>query len=261
MSASGIHWALTKGQEMSKEFAPRVSKKEREKIDFSSKLTANIFKSSDQKLLEGARLASVKLSTIEVRKQVRTYFNDESIKELAENIKVNGLIQPLVVHRDGNKFVLICGERRYRALTFLGMIEANCFILENKTHEELLSIQFSENSSRENLHYIDVADSVWDYQQASGASERKIMVALGVSKTEVHRSLQLAKLPREIKEAAKKYQLEKYVLLEWSKIPQDHIQQAALESIVSGKITKRSELRTFLAAFIPPALTSKEMRT
>lgn len=237
---------------MTKEFAPRISKKEREKIDFSSKLTSNIFKTSDQRLLEGAKLASVKLSNIEVKKQVRTYFNDESIKELAENIKVNGLIQPLVIHRDGNKFVLICGERRFRALSYLKAEEANCFILENKSSEELLSIQFSENSSRENLHYIDVADSVWDYQQASGASERKIMVALGVSKTEVHRSLQLAKLPFEIKEAAKKFQLEKYVLLEWAKIPIEHVQQKALELIKQGKITKRSELKTFLSTFMPP---------
>lgn len=234
---------------MSKEFAPRVSKKEREKIDFSSKLNQNFFKSSDQKLLEGARLANIKLSDIEVRKQVRTYFNDDSIKELADNIKVNGLIQPLVIHREGSKFVLICGERRFRALTYLNMHEAACFVLENKTQDELLSIQFSENSARENLHYIDVADSIYQYQQASGASERKIMVALGVSKTEVHRSLQLAKIPQELKLAAKNFQLEKYVLLEWESIDQEDIKKALLELIASGRIRKRSELKTFLSTF------------
>jgi ParB family chromosome partitioning protein len=245
---------------MSKEFAPRVSKKEREKIDFSSKLNANIFKTSDQKILEGARLSNIKLSDIEVRKQVRTYFNDDSIKELADNIKVNGLIQPLVIHRENNKFVLICGERRYRALTYLKMQEASCFVLENKTNEELLSIQFSENSSRENLHYIDVADSIYQYQQASGASERKIMVALGVSKTEVHRSLLLARLPVEIKQAAKAYKLEKYVLLEWDKITQPDIKKALVELIASGRIRKRSELRTFLTSFKTLSVESRETR-
>lgn len=245
---------------MSKQFAPRVSKKEREKIDFSSKLSTNLFKTSDQKLLEGARLLSIKLSHIEVRKQVRTYFNDDSIKELAENIKVNGLIQPLVIHREGNKFILICGERRYRALCYLKMVEANCFVLEDKTKEELLSIQFSENSARENLHYIDVADSIYQYQQASGASERKIMVALGVSKTEVHRSLLLAKLPSEMKLAAKTYKLEKYVLLEWDKIDQKDLKKALLELIASGRIRKRSELRTFLSTFKPTLSASKEKR-
>lgn len=245
---------------MSKEFAPRISKKEREKIDFSSKLNSNIFKTSDQKILEGARLSMIKLADIEVRKQVRTYFNDESIKELAENIKVNGLIQPLVIHREDNKFVLICGERRYRALSFLQLAEANCFVLENKTKDELLSIQFSENSARENLHFIDVADSILQYQQASGASERKIMVALGVSKTEVHRSLLLAKLPLEIKLAAKNYKLEKYVLLEWDKVAHPEIKKALLELIAVGKIRKRSELKTFLNTFKSLSSANKELR-
>lgn len=245
---------------MSKEFAPRVAKKEREKIDFSAKLNTNFFKSTDQKILEGARLSNIKLSEIEVRKQVRTYFNDDSIKELAENIKVNGLIQPLVIHREGNKFVLVCGERRFRALTYLKSVDASCFVLENKTKEELLSIQFSENSARENLHYIDVADSIYQYQKVSGASERKIMVALGVSKTEVHRSLFLAKLPTELKQAAKSYKLEKYVLLEWGKIAQLDIKKALLELISSGRIRKRSELKTFLASFKTLNPVSVEIR-
>jgi ParB family chromosome partitioning protein len=247
---------------MSKIFTPRVSKKDREKLDLAGSLNSHLFSKTDQKLLEGARLQNVKLSEISVRKQVRTYFNDDSIKELAENIKLNGLIQPLVIHREGNQFVLICGERRFRAMGLITeMLEAPCFILEDKTSEELMAIQFSENSARENLHYIDVANSILDYQLTTNASERTIMAALGVSKTEVHRSLLIAKLPTELKEAAKKYAIEKYVLLEWDKIPTGKTKASLLKKILSGELTKRAQLQAESSAAVQPASPPQRVPT
>ncbi|MEX1098792.1 MAG: hypothetical protein WEB87_00115, partial [Bacteriovoracaceae bacterium] len=76
---------------MAKTFEARVSKKKREKKDIAAHLDQDIFKFNDEKLLQGARLDDIALDKIEVRKQVRTKFNDESIRELAENIKENGL--------------------------------------------------------------------------------------------------------------------------------------------------------------------------
>ena len=133
---------------MAKKFASRVSKKKRKTIDMSGNLSRDLLKYADQKLLEGARLEEVVLDDILVKEQVRTKFNDSSIKELAANIRVNGLIQPLVLHHDGRgKYTLICGERRFRAMSTLDdMDKAPCFILEGKTPEELMAIQFSENS-------------------------------------------------------------------------------------------------------------------
>jgi ParB family chromosome partitioning protein len=207
---------------MAKEFSARVSKRERKVTDITTVIDEKILRANDQKLLRGAQLANIQLKDIEVRDQVRTKFNDESIMELAENIKVNGLIQPLVLHREGNKFVLICGERRFRAMsTIIDMKEAPCFILENKSKEELMAIQFSENQAREDLHYIDQADSIYGYQKLTGTSERKITAALGISKSEVHRCLMIAKLPKDMKEAAKKFDTEKYVLLEWNELPKN----------------------------------------
>jgi ParB family chromosome partitioning protein len=94
---------------MSKNFAPRMKKNERAKIDLTGNISRDVFRVSDDKLLRGAMLQTLKLSKVTVRDQVRTKFNEDSLRELADNIKVNGLIQPLVVHREGDKFVLICG--------------------------------------------------------------------------------------------------------------------------------------------------------
>ncbi len=232
---------------MAKEFSARVSKKERKLTDITTGIDERILKSNDQKLLRGAQLATIGLDKISVREQVRTKFNDESLRELAENIKVNGLIQPLVIHRENDKFFLICGERRFRAMNLIDLKEAPCFILENKTKEELMAIQFSENQAREDLHYIDQADSIFGYQKLTGTSERKITAALGISKSEVHRCLMIAKLPKIIKEAAKQFNTEKYVLLEWDELPKNEFRDEILEKILKGEITKRVQLKKIIS--------------
>lgn len=232
---------------MAKEFSARVSKRERKVTDITSGIDEKILRANDQKLLRGAQLSNIFLKDIVVRDQVRTKFNDDSLRELGENIKVNGLIQPLVLHREDNKFVLICGERRYRAMTLIEMKDAPCFILENKTKEELMAIQFSENQAREELHYIDQADSIYGYQKLTGTSERKITAALGISKSEVHRCLMIAKLPKDIKEAAKRNDIEKYVLIEWDELPKNEFKDEIRKSIVSGEITKRLQLKRIIS--------------
>jgi len=228
---------------MSKTFAARVSKKQRTTIDLSDKIGKDIFKISDERLLQGATLAEIHIKEIVVKEQVRTKFNDDSIKDLAKNIELNGLIQPLVLHQDKNgRYRLICGERRYRALSFNKAEKAPCFVLANKTEEELMAIQFSENSSREELHYVDKADGILNYQIATEASERKIQAALGISKSEVHRSLLIAKMPRPLKEAAKQYDIEKYVLLEWDAMDKSVLKADIEKKILAGEIVKRAEL-------------------
>ncbi|AUN99671.1 ParB/RepB/Spo0J family partition protein [Bacteriovorax stolpii] len=234
---------------MSKTFAARVSKKERNTIDLAEKVGREIFKVSDDRLLQGAKLTEIQMKEIVVKEQVRTKFNDDSIKDLAKNIELNGLIQPLVLHQDKNgRYRLICGERRYRALTFNKAVSAPCFVLENKTEEELMAIQFSENSAREELHYVDKADGILNYQIATEASERKIQAALGISKSEVHRSLLIAKMPKFIKEAAKRYDIEKYVLLEWDALPKGSLKSDVEKKILAGDITKRAELARIINA-------------
>lgn len=234
---------------MAKEFSARVSKRERKVTDITAGIDEKILRANDQKLLRGAQLSTIALNQIVVRDQVRTKFNDESLRELGENIKVNGLIQPLVIHREVNKFVLICGERRFRAMTLIDMKEAPCFILENKTKEELMAIQFSENQAREDLHYIDQADSIYGYQKLTGTSERKITAALGISKSEVHRCLMIAKLPKDLKEAAKAHNIEKYVLLEWDELPKNEFKTEIRDRILSGEINKRVQLKRIIAQF------------
>ncbi len=232
---------------MAKTFAPRVSKTMRKKVSLSSDISQDIFRRSDQKLLQGARLDEIKLKQVKVKDQVRTKFNDDSLKELADNIRENGLIQPIVLHLDEDKnYRLICGERRFRAMKLIELESAPCFVLEKKTEEELMAIQFSENSSREELHYVDKADGIYNYHKATKASERKVVASLGISKTEVHRSLIIGRLSAKVKNAAKDFDVEKYVLIEFSAIEDKKLKQKVQKLILSGELTKRSQLKRMI---------------
>ena len=229
---------------MGKIFAQRVAKKDRETIDLSERLPTDLFhRLQDNNFLKNAKIAPLNLKDICVKEQVRTKFNDHSLEELAKNIKENGLIQPLVVHLNERKYTLICGERRYRAMSSLDMKTTPCFILEDKTEKELMAIQFSENSSRESLHYIDKSEGIYNYQKATAASERKMTHALSISKSEIHRSLIIAKMPKKLKDAAKMYDIEKYVLLEFNTLEEGPQKKAIEMRILEGRLTKRSTLK------------------
>lgn len=233
-------------RKVTKQFASRISKKQRKSIDLTNLIGEEVFKRSDKKLLEGVLLDEVNLFDILLKEQVRTKFNDNSIRELAKNIETNGLIQPLVVHRVGAKYTLICGERRYRAMSLIKMEKAPCYILENKSDEELMAIQFSENSSRESLHYIDKANGILNYQKATKASERKIQADLGISKSEVHRGLLMARMSEPLKQAAKSYDIEKYVLLEFHVLEASELKSKIERQILIGEMTKRVELKKMI---------------
>ena len=243
---------------MAKSFAPRVSKKKRKTIDLSENLNRDLIKLADDRLLRGAKLDEILIKDIIVKDQVRTKFNDSSLKELSANIKVNGLIQPLVLHKSKKGYTLICGERRFRAMSLINMKKCPCFILDNKTEEELMAIQFSENSSREALHYIDKADGILNYQKATKASERKICAALGISKSEVHRSLLIARMPAKLRDSAKIHNIEKYVLLELDALEKSPLRTKLTKLVHSGEITKRSQLKKAIKTGVVAAGTKKK---
>ena len=111
-----------------------------------------------------------------------------------------------------------------------------------------MAIQFSENSAREQLHYIDQADSIYGYKKLTGASERKIQAALGISKSEVHRCLLIARLPKAVKEAAKNHNTEKYVLLEWGALEAGDLKNQLKARMIEGTLTKRLQLKRAINA-------------
>src|SRR5258706_3886801 len=88
--------------------------------------------------------------------QPRTVFQPERLEELAESIRVNGIIQPLIVRRQGEEYQIIAGERRWRAAQLAGLAEVPV-VVQDVADPQMLEIALVENIQREELHPIETA--------------------------------------------------------------------------------------------------------
>ncbi|ENB3982675.1 ParB/RepB/Spo0J family partition protein [Campylobacter jejuni] len=125
--------------------------------------------------------------------QPRKNFDQEALDELANSIKEFGLIQPIIVFKKNNKFILIAGERRLRALKALGKKEILAFIAdidENKLRE----LALIENIQRENLNPIELANSYKDLMQVHKITQENLAELIHKSRTQITNTLRLLNL-------------------------------------------------------------------
>lgn len=135
--------------------------------------------------------------------QPRQSFNDDTIKELAESIEKNGLLQPIVVRPMANgKYQIIAGERRYRAFKKLGksMIPA---IVRDYEDEEVDKLQLVENVQREDLNPYDEAIAYLKLKEKYGLKQDDIAKAVGKSRPYISNMTRLLSLEDEILEMLK----------------------------------------------------------
>ena len=136
--------------------------------------------------------------------QPRQSFKEDTIKELAESIEKNGLLQPIVVRpMDGGKYQIIAGERRYRAFKKLGrtMIPA---IVRDYEDEEVDKLQLVENVQREDLNPYDEAIAYLKLKEKYGLKQDDIAKAVGKSRPYISNMTRLLSLEDEILEMLKK---------------------------------------------------------
>ncbi|EAK7239086.1 ParB/RepB/Spo0J family partition protein [Campylobacter jejuni] len=125
--------------------------------------------------------------------QPRKNFDQEALDELANSIKEFGLIQPIIVFKKKNKFILIAGERRLRAVKALGKKEILAFIAdidENKLRE----LALIENIQRENLNPIELANSYKDLMQVHKITQENLAELIHKSRTQITNTLRLLNL-------------------------------------------------------------------
>lgn len=135
--------------------------------------------------------------------QPRQSFKEDTIKELAESIEKNGLLQPIVVRpMDGGKYQIIAGERRYRAFKKLGrtMIPA---IVREYEDEEVDKLQLVENVQREDLNPYDEAIAYLKLKEKYGLKQEDIAKAVGKSRPYISNMTRLLSLEDEILEMLK----------------------------------------------------------
>jgi ParB family chromosome partitioning protein len=129
--------------------------------------------------------------------QPRREFDDESIRELADSIRANGVIQPLVVRRGTQGYVLIAGERRLRASKIAGLKQVPV-VIRKSTDREALEIAIVENIQRENLNCVDEALGYFQLMQDFGLTQEEVATRMGKDRASVANHLRLLKLPEAI---------------------------------------------------------------
>ncbi len=142
---------------------------------------------------------SIPLELIEVNPfQPRTTFEEESLKELADSIRIHGVIQPITVRKaDNNKFQLIAGERRLRASKLAGKTEVPAYI-RTATDQESIEIALIENIQREDLNPLEIAINYKRLQDECDLTQEQLAERLGKNRSTVTNFLRLLKLPPDL---------------------------------------------------------------
>lgn len=129
--------------------------------------------------------------------QPRKTFNEEKLKDLANSIKGNGVIQPLIIRKAQNGYELVAGERRWRAARIAEIKKVPC-IIRNFDEKQNMIVAIIENMQRENLDPIEEALGLNEMIKRFEFTQEQVSNALGKSRAYIANSLRLLKLPEKI---------------------------------------------------------------
>ena len=133
--------------------------------------------------------------------QPRQHFDPEKLDELAQSIREHGLVEPLIVRRAPgavDKFELVAGERRWRALQRAGMREA-LVVVKDVSAKDAFELALIENVQREDLNPIELAEAYDRLVREHGYSQEALAERLGKDRTTITNALRLLKLPPHVR--------------------------------------------------------------
>ena len=129
--------------------------------------------------------------------QPRTRFTEESLNELAQSIRVNGVIQPIIVRKKGSTYEIVAGERRWRASQKAGLQKVPAVVKE-VSDEKLLELALIENIQRQELNAMEEARAYKNLVETVGLTQEMIAESVGKNRTVITTFLRLLKLPEDI---------------------------------------------------------------
>ena len=132
------------------------------------------------------------------RKQPRKYFDENALEELAASLKSYGMIQPIVVKKNGDYYEIIAGERRWRAAKIAGLTKVPV-VIKKWEEGEAFEAALVENLQREDLNPMEEAESYHRLQEEFGMSQEKIAEKVGKSRSAVTNSLRLLQLDARVR--------------------------------------------------------------
>jgi ParB family chromosome partitioning protein len=132
-------------------------------------------------------------------KQPRLRFTDESLGELAESIRENGIVQPIVVRGHGDRYEIVAGERRWRAAQKAGLTKVPIVVLD-VPDDKMLELALLENIQREDLNPMEEARAYRLLTEEQGLRQEDLARRLGKGRTTITNSLRLLQLPEPVQQ-------------------------------------------------------------
>jgi ParB family chromosome partitioning protein len=152
--------------------------------------------------LEDFNQSSILLSKIKPNpNQPRKNFEDKPLKQLAQSIDEKGLISPITVKKVDNKYIIVAGERRYRAHKLLNKKRILAYVIDADTTKDVMYMALIENIQREDLNPIEEAKGYKYLQENLQSSITEIAKTVGKSRPAVSNALRLLKLPDQIQDS------------------------------------------------------------
>ncbi len=130
--------------------------------------------------------------------QPRRHFDEEKLRELSESIKAQGILQPVLVRKDGDGFKLIAGERRWRASQLAGLHELPA-IIRDVTEVEAFELALVENLQRSDLNAMEEAEGYHRLVEEFGLTQEQVAQRVGKERSTVANALRLLGLPEDVK--------------------------------------------------------------
>jgi ParB family chromosome partitioning protein len=175
--------------------------------------------------------------------QPRTRFTDSALEELAQSIAANGIVQPIVVRRKGDRYEIVAGERRWRAAQRAGLHKIPAAV-KDVSDDKLLELALIENIQRQELNPIEEAGAYRKLIDRMGFTQEALATSVGKDRTLIATSLRLLKLPADIQTLVEEGKLSaghgRALLLTDDVILQRRVARSVIEKSLSVRETERA---------------------
>jgi ParB family chromosome partitioning protein len=209
----------------------------RKTSSLSGKLTRDVFFGTDPNL---PKIIEIDLSKLRTNpSQPRTLIDEKLLDQLAATIEKHGLIQPIAVTNDPDepgRFIIVAGERRFRAFQKLGKETIPAIQTSGATDE----IALIENIQRENLHPLEEARALANLIEKHGYRQEDAAEVIGKSRPTVNELLRLISLPALIQEECRTFDIPKSTLVALSRMHSEEEQLSAWKEAKHGRMTVRT---------------------
>ncbi|UCD17651.1 MAG: ParB/RepB/Spo0J family partition protein [Candidatus Zixiibacteriota bacterium] len=199
----------------------------------------------DEGRIEGGTYRTIPIEHITSNPlQPRRQFDEASLMELAESFKSQGILQPIVVKRKDRGYVLIAGERRYRAATLAALKSIPAIVLEDKDEADMLQMALVENLQREDLNPVEAAEAFRRLMDEAGMTQNQVASRVGKSRAAIANALRLLNLPDKIKDMLRSGELTEGHARAILAIDSDLARLRLAERIVSENLSVRTAEET-----------------